>query len=114
MVELATGRPCPWVTLRKLPEEERLARRQATNRACTIKSRYGITVETYEKMLVDQGGVCAICKKACNTGKRLSVDHDHDTGKVRGILCQRCNRGIGHFKSIEDLESAVSYLKRCL
>lgn len=51
----------------------------------------------YERMFVAQGNVCKICGNACTTNRRLAVDHDHETGKVRGLLCHRCNRGLGFF-----------------
>jgi hypothetical protein len=63
-------------------------------------------------MLKDQNDVCAICFKECMFGKRLAVDHCHATGKVRGLLCSRCDTSIGKFEdSIELLESANKYLK---
>lgn len=55
---------------------------------------YGITLEQYASMDAEQGSLCAICRQA-TPGKNLSVDHDHDTGFVRGLLCQPCNFAIG-------------------
>jgi hypothetical protein len=55
---------------------------------------YGITVAEYEQMLAHQGGVCYLCSNPPKT-KRLSVDHDHKTGAVRGLLCYRCNLRLG-------------------
>jgi hypothetical protein len=63
-----------------------------------LKRLYGITFEDYTKMFVDQGEVCAICKENCQTKNSLSVDHDHKNGRVRGLLCNRCNRALGMFK----------------
>lgn len=60
--------------------------------------KYGLTVEVYAQMLEEQGGGCACCGGRCATGKRLAVDHDHATGKVRGLLCARCNTTLGAFK----------------
>lgn len=58
-----------------------------------------------------QGGVCAICE--CPDKKRLSVDHDHQTGKIRGLLCANCNLALGNFKDDPDrLAKAIVYLKR--
>lgn len=60
-------------------------------------------------MLEAQGGCCAICKAP--KGNKLCVDHDHRTGKVRGLLCSNCNAGLGMFKDSEDLlQSAKGYL----
>lgn len=81
-------------------------RYEATNRY----ARYGITKETYDKMLVDQGGVCAICK---NTPNVWHIDHDHFIGVVRGLLCPKCNKGLGQFDdSVTYLEEAIHYLKQ--
>lgn len=60
---------------------------------------YGITEDDYEDMMVVQGGVCALCG-GVNRTNRLSVDHDHETGKVRGLLCIACNRGLGHIERV--------------
>lgn len=62
--------------------------------------RYGITGQQYVEMLEAQGGGCAICKatESNRSSRRLSVDHDHLTGKVRGLLCSRCNHGLGLFR----------------
>jgi hypothetical protein len=79
--------------------------------AC-YKRKYGITLNEYNRMLEDQGGVCAVCGKVCNSGKRLAVDHNHLTGKVRGLLCINCNQGIGHLMdSIHLLSRAIDYLE---
>lgn len=82
-----------------------------------LKWKYGIGLDVYEKMLVAQGGVCLICKeketrKNKHTGTcRLHVDHCHKTGKVRGLLCQRCNFGIGNFREDSGIMlEAIKYL----
>lgn len=76
-------------------------------------SRYNITYAEYLVMLEDQNNVCRICLENCPTGKRLSVDHCHITGIVRGLLCTRCNMGLGYFKDNEDLLlEAIEYLRR--
>src|SRR5262245_2410737 len=88
------------------------------NHAGTIR-KLGCTPEQYQKLLVKQDGKCAICGTSeghrSRYGKtcRLSVDHDHKKGIVRGLLCNNCNRGLGRFKdSVTVLEAAVRYLKR--
>lgn len=78
---------------------------------------YGISHETYNDMFAAQCGVCAICgeKQSKRNGRitRLAVDHDHKTGKVRSLLCTRCNLGIGFFLDEQDrLAAAMEYLKR--
>ena len=60
--------------------------------------RYGITVEEYEDLILKTNGQCYICDAPPPNGKRNHIDHDHVTGKVRGILCYRCNHAIGLFK----------------
>jgi hypothetical protein len=57
--------------------------------------KYGLTSGDYEGMLSAQGGKCALCGLPDVTGRRLAVDHSHATGRVRGLLCHRCNTGIG-------------------
>jgi len=71
--------------------------------------RTGVTDEQYQLKLLEQGGVCAICKGVCT--KALAADHCHVTGEFRGLLCNNCNRGIGHLKdNPELLENAIRYL----
>lgn len=73
--------------------------------------RYGITQQQYWKIFEEQNGVCAICKTPPN-GRKLDIDHCHESGKVRALLCPLCNSGLGHFKeSTELLLKAVSYLE---
>lgn len=90
------------------PEREYLYRRKAT-----LKNKFGITLEQYDSMVLLQKGLCLICKQKCRSGKILSIDHCHKTGKVRGLLCRDCNSGIEFFKDdIKRLENAISYLSR--
>lgn len=85
-----------------------------------LKRDFGLSIEAYEKTLEDQRGVCAICgqtetqKHAVSEKvKCLSVDHDHQTGAIRGLLCQHCNRGLGSFRdSIPLLRIAIAYLEK--
>lgn len=87
-------------------------------REVQLKREYGLTMQEYNALLEKQSGLCALCKSAETTVRKtgskaaLSVDHDHNTGKVRGLLCTPCNRGIGFLRdSIDLLEAAVVYLK---
>lgn len=74
---------------------------------------YGITLEQYDEMLTKQKRCCAICGvKQPELGQSLHVDHCHTTKKVRGLLCHKCNRGVGLFKdSHKTLSRAAKYLK---
>jgi hypothetical protein len=84
----------------------------AISRKSNLKTGYGMTLDQYESLLQRQGGKCEICKNAASTGKRLVVDHCHVTGRIRGLLCSRCNLAIGMFKdSIDALAAAIEYLK---
>ena len=74
-----------------------------------LKSRYGITPEQFDELYNKQLGKCAICQQTYHS--TLHIDHDHSNGKIRGLLCNNCNRGLGHFKdSTELLENASKYL----
>lgn len=65
-----------------------------------LMNRYGLTVAAYDAMVAAQDGRCAICHAIPNY--RLFVDHDHDTGKVRGLLCSKCNGALGWFEKRGD------------
>lgn len=78
-----------------------------------LKCYYGITVDEYNQLLEDQNNGCAICGELCKTRAYLSVDHCHRTNRVRGLLCDSCNVGLGRFKdSPELLEKASKYLRK--
>lgn len=78
-----------------------------------LRQQYGITLEDYNRMLLEQKGVCAICGGINLDERRLCVDHNHDTGKVRSLLCDACNVGLGRFKDSADLvQAAADYLKK--
>lgn len=78
-------------------------------RARNFKARYGLTPEEVEAMLAAQGGVCAICE---GTPERPAVDHDHATGKVRGILCTGCNIKLAPVENVIFRAAALRYLER--
>ena len=90
--------------------------RKARGRRQIFKVR-GVTAEWYDETLAEQGGVCAICRqpesKFSSGGglKMLAIDHDHATGKVRGLICQQCNIGIGALQDSPVLiRKAIRYL----
>lgn len=78
------------------------------------KSKYGITQHAYDALRSAQGDRCAICRKDFHElPKAPAVDHCHNTGRVRGLLCSNCNTGLGLFKDNEEmLAKAVAYLRR--
>lgn len=82
-----------------------------TNRNSHLVRNYGITLDEFNAMLRKQHGVCAICEGVCSSGKNLSVDHDHQTGAIRGLLCSNCNRAIGLLGDRHDwAQRAADYL----
>ena len=73
-----------------------------------LKHRYGISLEDYKVMHLKQKGLC----KICNSESKLHVDHDHKTGRIRGLLCFKCNNALGNINDdIKILEKMINYLK---
>jgi hypothetical protein len=101
-------------------QREWQARNPKPRRDAGFKRRYGLSYEQYDAMLAAQRGLCLICKKPetslnqhTHEPRLLSVDHCHETGKVRGLLCKRCNTGIGAFEEDPDLmKAAIRYVRR--
>lgn len=92
---------------RKNPERHASARRRSV-----LRSKDGLTLEEYDALLLKQGGACAICGQSPSL-KALHVDHHHETGNVRGLLCNNCNRCLGLLKDdVAVLRSAIVYLER--
>lgn len=82
------------------------------HRAKSLKEKYGITLSDYDIMFIEQEGKCKICDSTTNAHSRnnyLDIDHCHITGKVRGLLCNKCNKAIGYFN--DDPELLVKALK---
>jgi hypothetical protein len=79
-----------------------------------LKKHYGMTVAEYERLYEMQKGCCACCGVHSSKFKRgLHVDHHHESGQIRGLLCTQCNPGLGYFEdSIEKLQKAIRYLKK--
>lgn len=92
-----------------------LSPRRATIKNWKLKKRFGITLAQYDEMVAKQGGLCAICGKppsARSIHSSLCVDHDHESGRVRGLLCGDCNIGIGKLgDNLEGVMRAVKYLQ---
>lgn len=100
----------------KLREQNRVrhAAMPARRRENWRKQKYGLTQSQIDAMLITQGGVCAICATTQPGGQGTwHVDHDHSSGKIRGLLCQRCNVGLGNFQDQPDrLRVAANYLEK--
>lgn len=84
--------------------KERVA---AQNKAAHMKRNYGLTEESYSAMLFSQNFSCAVCSGAT---KKFGIDHDHITGKVRGLLCHKCNVALGWIEQPDLLAACVRYL----
>lgn len=97
---------------RKIYRESRKIIRRNNN----LQKQFGITLDDYNRLSQQQNGVCAICKNPETTKNQyglrpLSVDHNHKTGKVRGLLCSKCNTGLGQFQENKlFLLNAIIYL----
>lgn len=86
-----------------------LEKSKKSSRNRKLITNYGITIETYNEMFERQQGKCAVCGKHQSVlVEKLGVDHDHYTGKVRGLLCRKCNFGIGF------LDDDILLLQRCM
>ncbi len=73
--------------------------------------KYAISDLVYSNMLEAQNGLCKICGKTNPDNKTLSIDHNHETGEVRGLLCSKCNLALGGFRdSVDLLKKAIEYL----
>lgn len=87
------------------------ARRPGKNRRRWLWRRYGLREEAFDALFQAQSGKCAICQEE-QQGRSLTVDHDHDTGEVRALLCRECNLGLGQFKdNLLLLRRAVNYME---
>ena len=86
-------------------------KKSENSRRYHLKKKYGLTQERYEEMLARQGGGCAICGRPPREDISLHVDHDHETGAVRGLTCFRCNNALGDFNDDPGvLRNALAYL----
>lgn len=84
----------------------------ARDRRIYLRYTYDLSPDDFRDMLVGQAGRCLICDHVMQPGRDTHIDHDHRTGKVRGLLCERCNKGIGHFKDEPSrLRAAARYLE---
>ena len=92
---------------------ERPERAKLSHRKTYFRMNYGLELHEVEALFAQQGGICKICFRPIVLGGKggAKVDHDHATGKVRGILCSPCNTGLGQFRDNPIiLQSAINYL----
>lgn len=98
----------------QLGRRGRPKKQENINRTINEQTRYklyGLTPRQYKRMLEEQSYVCAICGQT-NKGRKLVIDHDHYTGRVRGLLCHLCNSGLGMFlDDVRLLSHAIVYLE---
>lgn len=107
-VPLSQCKPC-------MAEQARAYHAGQRGRDRRYAKKYGVTIEWYDEMMAHQAGVCAICGSPPSSNSRthphLAIDHDHQTGATRGLLCFNCNGGLGQFKDDPELlEKALRYL----
>lgn len=106
-----------WVLVKEDTDRAEYAREWRKKNPGLVKNNYlrkvyGITLEDYNTMHASQGGKCAICKGEESNGEALAVDHCHETGRIRGLLCRWCNKMLGLSKDSADvLFAAIQYLK---
>lgn len=101
-------------SLRERAREHYHSKYKFKYRDARLMADFGITREEYDHILLFQGNRCAICQSEHSDaeGREFAVDHDHFTGKVRGVLCRGCNVGLGNLRDdVSILERAVRYLK---
>ena len=102
-------KPCKRAYQREYYKNNPEAKRKR-NRTYRIR-KYGIEPEDYHRMVEEQAGVCAICGSS-PSHPNLTIDHDHHTGEVRGLLCHKCNKGLGLLgDDLDGIESALQYLE---
>ena len=104
---------CKECTVSRVKKRHRL--NPSINRESHLRRRYGITIQEYTDILESQGNACATCgtTEPGGTWKSFAVDHDHTTGKVRGMLCKSCNIALGEVDdNLQTLTNMVEYLKR--
>jgi Recombination endonuclease VII len=98
----------------KVQQKTYRANNAEKHRDYKILKQFGVTASEYDRMLVAQNGVCAICRQEESSRhqkgsvKRLAVDHCHSTGKVRGLLCERCNQVLGRIKDDSDIARGMA------
>jgi len=107
------GKRSEYYSRRWWEEPEYRATLLAAARDRHLRRKYGVGVAVYNELLQRQGGRCAICGAEESVRRSFDMDHDHESGRVRGLLCARCNPGIGYFQDDPGrLRAAADYLER--
>lgn len=111
--KFASGKNVCKICMRKLQKEWRLKNPESLTKYA-VKRNFDISLEEYKTIFKQNNYQCAICKATRNKGYKnykLAIDHDHKTGKIRGVLCFPCNKALGFMEDdIERLKNAISYL----
>jgi glycerol-3-phosphate dehydrogenase len=98
---------------REQKQYERYLKNMNTMRNNHLLKNYGIDSKKYEEILETQKGLCDICQNKNKNEHNLAVDHCMYTGKVRGLLCRRCNSGLGYFKhNVNIMKKVIEYLEK--
>jgi hypothetical protein len=99
--------------IKKRKAEQETKKKRVDSRWLAIYSMNGLTREQWQVIYNKQNGRCAICGKSQDKlGYKLQIDYDHGIGKVRGLLCRKCNMGIGMFgEDVENIQKAIRYLE---
>lgn len=96
-----------------LKANKRNLKNKEDNRKKTLKRKYSLSHENWLEIWKNQSGKCAICGEVFNNPSDACVDHNHETGKVRGLLCKKCNLALGLFNDdIKNMMTAVEYLEK--
>ena len=109
-----TKRPAPYPGPRCATHHRQVTRdRKKANHERSVQKTYGLEAGDYDRLYAEQGGLCAICRRARGISRRLAVDHNHVTGRVRGLLCSPCNQFIGYIRDEKAaFKRGYDYLER--
>lgn len=90
---------------------EDIDRSKLSNKKASLKRNYDLSLEDYNIMFNEHDNVCAICGGTNKSGRPLCIDHDHETGKIRGLLCINCNKNLGVLENEFFVSKALNYLR---
>lgn len=109
-LEKQNADPLYWSKVQKAWRERNPEKAKQVNQKQKFR-KYGITEAIFWQMRAIQEDRCPICKKDLPPARRAHVDHDHNTGKVRSLLCRRCNTGLGYVENKDWIRAALAYLQ---